>query len=399
MIILVDSIAVMRFQSSPFSNEMIKPAAAAAVDRGAASTGSSGTEGTQSSSLSILSSIIDFSQLKVISTNETGLEAILPIDDGVIWHISVNSIPHILYTPTQQDLQRVQSTGEPLYNVNVRKTITDNDISTFTVFFIPYSAIQSSASTSQKDIGSMRDLGTSDSASSSSRTAEEKGSSGQTNGKAEGGGEEGDTIGKANAVRGHVEGVVGILKEWLEDKKSPIFETSAGKSISRYLEIYDKIALGLDAGMFGKEIYDAVKKLQKYDECRKKGLQEFADNNANRAEGYVTEAKMDIVVDFLMKFGSEVMLKVIETGGFLGKTLAYPISKYSGKVFEDIIKDDMSRIEQVSPCVNLSEKLSDEQKEQYQQCLLLLHKNLKNFAMNACLNKKGSSPPLKQFVP
>jgi hypothetical protein len=389
IIILLGSFATSRVYLPPSLssfNQLVMPVAAAASATDTASGINSGTERESQSTATpslreALSSIIDFSHTKITSSNDTGLEAILPLKDGLIWHISVNSIPHVVYTPTQQDLQRVRATGEPLYNVNVRKTITDNDISSSAMFFVPYSAIQFFSS----------------SPSPSGKTIEE-GSAGE-GGSKDGGGEKGDPVDKANDARGQVEGVVGVIHGWLEDTNAPILETSGGKLISRFLEIYDVIGKLADLGMFGKKIYEAYKELKKYDECRKGGLPQFSDESAKRTEDYVTNAKMDIVVNFLMNYESELLIKVIETGGPLWQALAYPVSKYGDKVFEDIIKDDLNLIKQVSPCTDKPEKLTDEQKQRFQECLLLLHKNLKNFAMNDCLNKKETTPPLQQFVP
>ena len=104
---------------------------------------------TTSASATPLPSIFDLPKMKIISSNASGYEAEAPLQNsnGLVWHISVNTKPHVQYAPTQQDIQRIQSTGQPLYNVKTQNAITTNTISSKISFFVPYSALTGSSST------------------------------------------------------------------------------------------------------------------------------------------------------------------------------------------------------------------------------------------------------------
>jgi hypothetical protein len=390
------------FASITFSSLLQIKSAEAQVSNSGIGDSTQGTAG-QASSPSSLSYLFDPSNIKVVSSYDTGYEAISPMGNELVWHISMNSVPNVRYSPTQQDMARISATGDPLYNVNVEHTITSDTISIKASFFVPYTAFSSTVGVSSSSDTSHSyfplrsvikeikpQLLSQSTLASQVVPVAEASQSGESQSQSGTSSNEGPVT-TGNKVRETLEGVIGVFHEYAEAVNSPI-----GKGFfERYEKYYEKwLSPLLDLGMYGKEILDVRKEIKEAKACLENSLIKLSPEEEKRMQDAVHSEEIELAVDLWAKGIVTFLSKIIGSGS---KSAEIIVSWYADKVFKEIIDHELAYIKKLysGSCVK---PVSTQEKENLQNCILLKEKTLKTFAINSCLNQAGKAPPLQKFT-
>lgn len=318
--------------------------------------------------------------MQLTFVNGTGYQGRVFPNDKLEVDITINFKPHGKYVPTDQDVEDIQQSDFPMLNLQHERTFPDDRTMISKWNFITPVELTGSDSSSLTDAAFV--VNQADHPTAPKITFVDD--SGKNPGPVTGSPIPGKGVKKAVDT---VEGV--IMEIW------KLQGTYSGTGAEFFHEVWKYSGWSFDFAVAGFEFQDMKDKIQTAKDCVKS--QKFGSEDIRQITlQHIDDAGQDIMEAMLVKFFTSTVWKVVgnKTPSPWFPIAKLALSKYADSVVNPIIKMNIDYINKIANCSEFKVKAPVPTEA---ECLVLLKKNLKNFAQNGCLPAVGTPPPLKKF--